>query len=261
MRPECDFVTLRLVGLPHTTPARVSGPAQFNTTHWSLVLAAREEDSPQAAELLEKLCRSYWYPLYLFVRRSGYDQEAAKDLTQGFFKRLLEKNYLLQVDPEKGKFRSFLLASIKHFLANDWDRTQTKKRGGAYAIISWDDPEVENQVRSASGSELAPDKAFERQWALTLLDQVFHHLRAECAAAGKEELFESLRAYLSGEKSAESYAEAASRLKMTPGSVQVAVHRLRRRYGELLRAEIAQTVRTPAEVDEEIRSLFAALRN
>jgi RNA polymerase sigma-70 factor (ECF subfamily) len=225
-----------------------------------VVLAAQQGDSLQATEVLEKLCRTYWYPLYVFIRRSGHDEETAKDLTQGFFEHFLEKNYLRQVDREKGKFRSFLLASVKHFLANERDRANTSKRGGDYAFVPWDEATLENQVLLEALPDLPAEKIYERQWALTLLEQVFARLREECAAAGKAQLFESLGMYLSGEKSTESYAEAAPRLNMTAGSVQVAVHRLRRRYGELLRAEIAHTVSRPEEIDEEIRHLFAALR-
>ncbi len=241
-------------------PSSEPGPAQFATTHWSVVLAAQQGDSLQAAEVLEKLCRTYWYPLYVFIRRSGHDEEAAKDLTQGFFEHFLEKNYLRQVDREKGKFRSFLLASVKHFLANERDRANTSKRGGDYAFVPWDKAALENQILLEALPDLPAEKIYERQWALTLLDQVFARLREECAAAGKAQLFEALGMYLSGEKSTESYAEVAPRLNMTAGSVQVAVHRLRRRYGELLRAEIAHTVSRPEEIDEEIHHLFAALR-
>ncbi|MEO8426219.1 MAG: sigma-70 family RNA polymerase sigma factor [Verrucomicrobiota bacterium] len=175
----------------------------------------------------------------MFIRRSGHDEETAKDLTQGFFEQFLEKNYLRQVDREKGRFRSVLLASVKHFLANQRDRANTNKRGGNYAFDPWDETTLENQVLLAALPDLPAEKSYQRQWALTLLDQVFARLREECAAAGKAQLFEALGMYLSGEKSAESYAEMAPRLNMTAGSVQVAVHRLRRRYGELLRAEIA----------------------
>jgi RNA polymerase sigma factor (sigma-70 family) len=241
-------------------PSRQPGSAQFATTHWSVVLAAQQGDSVQAAEILEKLCRAYWYPLYVFIRRSGHDEETAKDLTQGFFEQFLEKNYLRQVDREKGKFRSFLLASVKHFLANQRDRANTTKRGGAYDFVPWDEATLETQVLLEALPDLPAEKSYERQWALTLLDQVFARLREECAAAGKAQLFEALGMYLSGEKSTESYADVASQLNMTAGSVQVAVHRLRRRYGELLRTEIAHTVSRPEEIDEEIRHLFAALR-
>jgi DNA-directed RNA polymerase specialized sigma24 family protein len=230
----------------------------FATTHWSVVLQARE--SSQATEALNKLCLSYWFPLFVFIRRSGYDEELAKDLTQGFFEQFLQKNYLGQVDREKGRFRSFLLGSLKHYLANERDRANAHKRGGHCSFVPWDEDALESQVLHKSLPELPAEKSYERQWALTLLDQVFARLRAECAAAGKSELFEALCSYLSGEKSTDSYADVAARLHMSTGSVQVAVHRLRRRYGELLRIEISHTVSQPGEIDEEIRHLFAALR-
>lgn len=248
------------VSAAHSEP-RGRAPTDFATTHWSVVLAARQGDSPQAFELLERLCRTYWYPLYLFIRRSGHDEETAKDLTQGFFQKLLQKDYLRDVDREKGKFRSFLLTCVKHFLANEWDRAKTAKRGGGYTFVPWDEVMVENYNIPNYLHSVSAEQAYDRQWALTLLDQVFNRLRDECVQAGKTDLFEALRIYLSGEKSGESYAEVAEGLNMTTGSVQVAVHRLRRRYGELLRGEIAQTVSQPDEVDEEIRSLFAALRD
>jgi DNA-directed RNA polymerase specialized sigma24 family protein len=225
-----------------------------------VVLAAQQVDSLHAAEILEQLCLTYWYPLFVFIRRSGHDEETAKDLTQGFFEQVLEKNYLRQVDREKGKFRSFLLASVKHFLANERDRAKTTKRGGDYTFVPWDEATLENQILLETLPDLPAEKIYERQWALTLLDQVFARLREKCVAAGKAQLFDALRIYLSGEKSAGSYADVAPGLNMTPGSVQVAVHRLRRRYGELLRTEIANTVSRPEEIDEEIRHLFAALR-
>jgi RNA polymerase sigma-70 factor (ECF subfamily) len=179
-------------------------------------------------------------------------------LTQEFFARLLEKNYLNQADREKGRFRSFLLASVKHFLANEWDRANTLKRGGGIAFIPWD--EMEHEPQASLESHLPPDQLYERQWALTLLDQVFTRLREECVAAGKAGLFDTLRVYVSGEKAAAAYAEAGAALSMNAGAVQVAVYRLRKRYGELLRAKIAHTVSRPEDIDEELRHLFAALR-
>jgi DNA-directed RNA polymerase specialized sigma24 family protein len=231
----------------------------FATTHWSVVLQAR--GASETTEALNNLCRAYWYPLFVFIRQSGHNEESAKDLAQGFFEQLLAKNYLAQVDREKGKFRSFLLASVKHYLANQRDRANTLKRGGDYTFVPWDAATFDDQVLLVTLPDLSAENRYDRQWALTLLDQVLTRLRAECAAAGKTELFEALWVYLSGEKSTASYAEVAARLKMTAGSVQVAVHRLRRRYGELLRAEISHTVSRPEEIDEEIRQLFAALRS
>jgi RNA polymerase sigma-70 factor (ECF subfamily) len=234
------------------------GSAAFATTHWSAVLAAGTQDSTQTAEALAALCRAYWRPLYAFAMRRGYNQHDAQDMTQEFFARFLARNYVAQADREKGRFRSFLLASLKHFLANEWDRANAVKRGGGCALIPWD--ELEHEPQASLESHLPPDQIYERQWALTLLDQVFTHLRDECVAAGKAELFDTLRVYLSGEKAAATYAEAGMTLRMSTGAVQVAVSRLRKRYGELLRAEIAHTVSRPEEIDEELRHLFAALR-
>ena len=238
----------------------LSASPQFRTTHWSEVLTAVDAPSPQATAALEKLCRAYWYPLYAHVRRRGHGPDDAQELTQGFFARLLERNALAAVSPQKGKFRSFLLAAMNHFLANEWDRANAIKRGGRCAFISWDAEEEEAPERMGAPPGWTAERVYERQWALTLLDQVNARLRAECAAAGKREMFEALRPYLSGEQAAPAYAEVGARLKMSAGAVQVAVHRLRRRYGELLRQEIAQTVSRPAEVDEELRHLFSALR-
>ena len=234
------------------------GSAAFVTTHWSAVLTAGTQDSTQTAEALAALCRTYWRPLHAYAMRQGHNQHDAQDLTQEFFARFLAKNYVAQADREKGRFRSFLLASLKHFLANEWDRANTVKRGGGGAFIPWD--ELEHEPSAPLESHLPPDQLYERQWALTLLDQVFTRLRNECVAAGKAELFDTLRVHLSGEKAAASYAEVGTTLAMSAGAVQVAVHRLRKRYGELLRAEIAHTVSRPGEVDEELRHLFAALR-
>jgi RNA polymerase sigma-70 factor (ECF subfamily) len=235
--------------------------AAFTTTHWSVILTATDKDPQESARALEALCRAYWPPLYAYVRRSGYERGDAQDLTQSFFARLLAKDYLSQAQLDKGRFRSFLLASLKHFLANEWDRAKALKRGGGREFISWDDPEVEARLSVELAPSRTPENAFERQWALTLLDQVFARLRDECVAAGKVELFDTLRVYLSGEKAAASYAEAGAQLSLSAGAVQVAVHRLRRRYGELLRAEIASTVERPEEVDAELRYLFTSLRD
>jgi RNA polymerase sigma-70 factor (ECF subfamily) len=233
------------------------GGHTFTTTHWSVVLAAGG-DAPGAADALTALCRAYWRPLYAYVRRRGHGEQDAQDLTQEFFARFLEKNYVLQANQEKGRFRSFLLASMNHFLANEWDRVNTAKRGGGRTFIPWD--QVEDEPQAAVESDLPPDRLYERQWALAVIDRVFARLREECSVAGKAELFDTLRVHLSGEQAVSSYSESGARLQMTAGAVQVAVHRLRRRYGELLRAEIAQTVSRREEVDEELRHLFAALR-
>ena len=216
-------------------------------------------DSPQAHEALETLCRNYWYPLYAFVRRQGHSPHDAQDLTQAFFARLLEKNYLADVQREKGRFRSFLLASLKHFLANEWDRERALKRGGGRKLIALDEDSAESRYKLEPKDDLSADKIYERRWALTLLDQVLSKLRREFEIDGKLDHFEILKPYLSAGRTSVSYAQAADKLGMNEGAIKVAVHRLRKRYRELLRAEIAQTVATASEVDAEIRYLFAAL--
>jgi len=226
---------------------------EFTTTHWSVVLAAGDPGSPQAAPALENLCRTYWYPLYAFVRRRGYSPEDAQDLTQEFLTRLLSTHALGTVHPAKGRFRSFLLASLNHFLANEWDKTRTLKRGGGQPAISLDSAETRYQTEPSQ--DMSPDRIFERQWAQTLLAQVAGRLRQDYRAAGKGALFDVLRVYLSGEKGLAPYREAAEQLGLSIDALKKAVERLRRRYGELLREEIAHTVSDPAEVDDEIRYL------
>jgi RNA polymerase sigma factor (sigma-70 family) len=231
----------------------------FATTHWSVVLAARNGDSPQAREAMAALCNSYWYPLYAFIRRQGNGAEEAQDLTQEFFARLLESDFLGSVDRAKGKFRSFLLACCKHFLANERDRAKALKRGGGRSHIPLDFDVAESKYQLESSQALPAEKLFERRWALTLLDQVLLRLRDEFVKAGKEEYFDRLKSYLTGDRGGLSYEAFGQQFGMTEGAVKVAVHRLRRRYRELLREEIARTVDEPGEVEAEIRELFAIL--
>ena len=222
------------------------------------MLAATE--SSRAAEIaLENLCRVYWYPLYVYVRRRGYSPHDAQDLTQSFFARLLDKKYLAAVDRTKGKFRSFLLAALEHFLANDWRRSQAQKRGGGAKLISLDDESVEEQYLQLRADGFSAEKVFERQWAATLLEQVLAQLRAEFIAAKKDALFEELKIFLTGEKRTNSYHELAAKLSSTEAALKMAVSRMRHRYKELLRAEIAKTVSGPEHVDDELQALFAAL--
>ena len=234
--------------------------AQFTTTHWSVVLAAGDVASPQATEALEKLCRTYWYPLYAYVRRKGYSADDAQDLTQEFFARLLARNYLSVADRNKGKFRSFLLGSLEHFLAREWTKAHAQKRGGGQPSFSLDELDAENRYLLEPTHELTAEKIFDRRWATTLLDQAMARLCEECVANHKGDLFQKVESFLSGEKGEASYADVAAALKMSEGAVKVAVHRLRQRYGELVRAEIEETVATVKEVDEELRYLFAVLR-
>jgi len=236
------------------------GKRHFATTRWSIVLAAGRDSSPEAKTALVTLCETYWFPLYAFVRRQGYDAQDAQDLTQGFFTRLLEKKDLRDVQRELGKFRSFLLASMKHFLMNEWDRTQAQKRGGGQRMLSVDFDEAESRLRLEPSHEQTPEVIFEKQWALTLLDRVRAVLREEFVRAHKAEQFDRLHVYLTGEKSAVTYAEVAEELRISEAAVKMAVSRLRRRFHEGLRKEIAQTVATEDEVDDEIRALIDALQ-
>lgn len=220
---------------------------QFEATRWTVVLTAREGHS----QALEELCRTYWYPLYAYVRRRGYEAHEAEDLTQEFFARMVAGGYLADVDRGRGKFRSFLLASLKNFLANEWDRSQAKKRGGGHTFVSMD---AETRYRLEPANDLSADKLLERQWAIALLDQVLARVEAETDA----NQFRALKQFLTADKDAVPYATVAADLETTEGAVKVAVHRLRQRYRKLLREEIAHTVASPAEIDDEIRHLFAA---
>lgn len=228
----------------------------FATTHWSVVVTAARRESPQAAEALDALCRDYWYPLYAFVRRQGRTPEDAQDLTQAFFAHLLRKAFLDGVGPEKGRFRSFLLACLKHFLTDEWEKARTSKRGGACPEQRLDLDQAEERYRVEGRVETSPESLFERRWALDLLDRVLARLRQEARTAGRDTLFEDLQACLLGEHPNETYAQVGARLGLSETAVKVAVHRMRRRYRDLLREEIAHTVARPEEVDEEMRYLF-----
>ena len=243
------------------SPEQETSAARFATTHWSVVLAAGRTSSPDSRRALTTLCETYWYPSYAYVRRRGYAREEAQDLTQEFFLGLLEKDVLRAADPERGRFRSFLLGSLKNFLANEWRDARAKKRGGGRVPLSLDFRSAEDQYALEPGHELTPEKIYERRWALTLLERSLSKLREEFTRAGKSDLFDQLKVFLGGEGQRVSYKEIAEKLAMTEGAVKVSVHRLRRRCRELLRAEIAQTVAGPEEVDEELRHLFSALEN
>jgi len=231
----------------------------FPCTHWSLVLAARDPASPKSRDALAALCEAYWYPLYAYIRRLGHNPEDAQDLTQEFFARLLEKDYLADVARDKGRFRSFLLASLKHFLANEWDKLRARKRGGGRSFIRLDEHSAESRYKLEPRDDASADKLYERRWALTLLDRVLARLREEHAAAGKAKQFDALKGFISGERGAEGYAAVGAALGMSEANVKVTVHRLRKRYRELLRDEISQTVENVADIEEEIRHLFSAL--
>jgi RNA polymerase sigma-70 factor (ECF subfamily) len=230
----------------------------FATTHWTVVLAAGQSSTPQSDSALEELCRTYWFPLYAYVRRRGHTREDAEDLTQAFFARFLEKNYLAALDSEKGRFRAFLLASLKHFLANEWHKSQTQKRGGGATHLSLDWETADAQFQIASATELSPDQAFDREWAVALLEKVIHRLQSECEADGRAAQFATLRIFLTVGKGAIPYASAAQSLGLNEAAARAAAHRLRKRYRQLLRAEIARTLAEPAQADQEIQALFGA---
>ena len=235
-------------------------PGQFATTHWSLVRAAGDEQHPHSRAALSELCEAYWLPLYAFLRRSGRAPEDAEDLTQGFLADLLDRRDLRRVDPQLGKFRSFLLASLQHFLANEHDRRMTLKRGGGRTIVSLDAASAESQCAIEPADRHTPEREFDRQWAMVLLRRTLEGLRSEQTAAGNAEQFERLKGFLTGEGNDVGYAELAQQTGSTVDAVKQSVSRLRRRYRERLRQEISQTVSAPGEVDDEIRDLFKALR-
>jgi DNA-directed RNA polymerase specialized sigma24 family protein len=233
--------------------------ASFQTTRWSVVSAAGDHLCPNAAEALEALCQIYWYPLYAYVRRRGLTADDAKDVTQEFFRALIERRNLGSVDRRLGSFRSFLLASMNHLLANEWDKARALKRGGGCQIISLDRELAEGRFIQEAGTDTSAEKLFDRQWALTLLDRALGKLRAEFEAGGKLPQFESLKVYLSEVAGAGDYAAVADRLGLEAGGVAVAVHRLRLRYREIVREELAQTVDTATELEAEMRHLLASL--
>lgn len=248
--------------MPIEETSEVPGTDQagcFQTTHWSVVLAAGQLATPQAEVALTSLCRIYWYPLYAYVRRQGHRREDAQDLTQEFFARLLEKQYLNIADPGRGRFRSFLLKSLQHFLINDWVRGQAQKRGGGQRILPLDEEAAERIYQQEMSSSLAAENLYDKRWAVTLLDQAMDRLGADYATAGKRELFDHLKRLLLTEGSGDIYRETSRQSGLSEGAVKVAVHRLRQRFRDAVRAEIAQTVATPAEVDEELRCLMAAM--
>jgi len=250
-----------MAALNHHPPSGSHRLHAFATTHWSIVLAAGAVDAPHASVALATLCENYWYPLYAYVRRRGIAADDAKDLTQEFFAHLLQSEAVKVADPQRGKFRSFLLSSLNHFLTNHWRKEQAQKRGGGRKVLSLDLDAGERRYGMEPAHEVTPECIFERRWALTLLEHVLGSLREEYAASGKVDLFDHLKPYLGGSSpEGVPYAELAAKVGMTEGSIKVAIHRLRRRCGDRLREEIAHTVANPAEIDEELNHLFAALR-
>jgi RNA polymerase sigma-70 factor (ECF subfamily) len=238
------------------TPA---APAVFVTTHWSVVLKAARSDTTRAHEALEHLCRMYWYPIYHFVRRRGHSTHDAQDLTQEFFARLLEKHWIAHADQSRGRFRSFLLLVLKRFLASEWNKAQAKKREGNRRCLPLPLDTAETRYARELADTATPEQAFEKQWALTLLETVLRQLRSDYESDGKGRLFETLKPCLMGSRESQPYAELAALLEMSEGAVKVAVHRLRERYRERLKAEIAHTVASPSDVDAELRHLFRVL--
>jgi RNA polymerase sigma-70 factor (ECF subfamily) len=230
----------------------------FATTRWTVVLAAGGRPAPEADAAMAELCQAYWYPLYAYTRRRGCSREDAEDLIQGFFARLLERNCLDGLASDKGRFRAFLLAALKHHLANEWDRARRLKRGGGAVHFSLDWQDADTRYSHDVVDPLSPDRVYDRAWAVTLLEQVLGRLQEECTTEGKAMLFETLKPFLTVGKKAIPYAEAAGALGLAEPAARVAVHRLRRRYRELLREEISHTLTDPGQVDDEMRALLGA---
>lgn len=233
--------------------------ARFATTHWSVIITAGQASTTRSEDALEHLCRTYWPPVYSYLRRQGHSVHESQDLTQGFFARFLEKNYLQNVQPAKGKFRSYLLGAVKHFVSNERDRAQAKKRGGGQPILSLDFERAEGQYGIEPSDSTTAEKIFDRCWALALLDRVLSRLQEENEARGKAKTFEHLKVFITKGTSTESYQDVAEKLETTTGAVKVAAHRLRHRYREILKEEVSGTVENEAEIDEELRYLLEAV--
>jgi len=240
--------------------SRIPSNDFFATTRWTTVLAAGDSGTPQSAEALEALCHAYWFPLYAYVRRRGHPKVDAEDLTQAFFADLLARRDFRKSDSARGRFRAFLLASLKHFLANEWDKSQRQKRGGAITHFPLDWQSADTQFQIADAAVRGPDEEYDREWAVALLERVILRLRDEWSADGKAERFERMKGFLTVGKDEISYAEAAAEIGMEEGALRVAVHRLRKRYRELLRSEVAHTLADPAMVEEELAVLLGAFR-
>ncbi len=235
------------------------GGGQFATTRWSIVLSAGHTSSPDSSRALESLCETYWYPLYAYVRRRVPDVSEAQDLTQAFFAELLEKNYVGSAKPDLGRFRAFLLTAFKHFLSKEWEKAKAQKRGGGRSPIPLDFESADSTIRIEPASGLTAEQFYDQQWAIALLGLIIEQLKAECERSGKKKLFEELKGFIIGDHPGTTYGKVAKKLNMTEAAAKKAGSRLRRRYRELLREEIAQTVEGPAEVDDEIRNLFTTL--
>jgi RNA polymerase sigma factor (sigma-70 family) len=236
-----------------------SSVSLFATTHWSVVLAAGTGASPEARAALERLCRAYWYPLYAYVRRRGRSAHDAQDLTQDFFLQLLDHGYLARADPRKGRFRAFLLVALNHFLTNDWHRARALKRGGGRTPLSWDDIGAEERYAAEPFSSASPEHLFEQRWALAVVERAVQRLQREYADAGKVDVFARLKSVLTGERPIEPYVAIAEQLGTTEAAVKMSALRLRRRFGELLREEVAHTVSRAEDVGDELRHLLNVL--
>lgn len=246
---------------PAAEPERTAGGSPFATTHWSLVLHAGRDDSPAARDALETLCRAYWPAIHAYVRRAGHPPETSRDLTQEFFARLLGKGLIGVADPQKGRFRTFLLTVLKRFLADEHDRVTAQKRGGGEVLLSIDELAAEAERPFEPGTDRTPDQEFDRRWALATLENTLRHLRAEAERAGHGELFAALQGFLGGLEPADTLAETGARLGLGESAVKMRLSRWRLRYRELLREEVAQTVPRVADLDEEMRHLLAVLRS
>ena len=233
--------------------------SRFATTSWSLVLAAREASTVASREALETLCRTYWYPLYAYVRHLGHDSEDARDLTQAYFARLLEKDYLDDYDPERGRFRVFLKASVRNFLSKEREKDRSWKRGGRAGIVSLGADQVEGRYRIEPVDRLTPEQLYERRWALTVLEQALSRLRQERIEAGRELEFSKLEGFLTGQGVQAPYKEIAAELGTTEDAVKTALHRLRRQFGDVLRDVIGATVARRDEVDDELKHLLGVV--
>jgi len=236
-----------------------SGTGRFATTHWSVVLAACSSSSPRYEESLSSLCQTYWFPLYAYLRKRGYDPHRAEDYIQSFFAQMLEKQYLRKVEPSRGKFRSFLLVALTRFVSGQHDRDRALKRGGGHKTLSIDLELAEGKYALEPASDLSPERIFEKSWALAVLEQTMARLEAEFTGRNKQKLFNCLKVYLGGEADSVPYRNVAVDLDMTEDAVKAAVYRLRRQYRQLLRNEIAQTVTSHEQIDEEIQNLFVAV--
>jgi RNA polymerase sigma-70 factor (ECF subfamily) len=247
--------------LPESPGRPASAGAPFLTTRWSLVLAAGRAAEPSSRRALAELCETYWYPLYAYVRRHGHRPEDAQDLTQAFFARLLERNDFGAADPARGRFRAFLLGSMRHFLANEWDRLRAEKRGGGRVPLSLDFQAADERFGAEASADLSPERAFDRSWALAVLERVLDQLGREHEARGRGRVFGVLRETLVAGSPGTPYRELAQRLGLSAGAVKVAVHRLRHAFRDALRREIAQTVAGPAQLEVELEALIEALGN